>query len=454
MRKSRPFNAARGILLLLAIIVAPNWGAAQNPRFIRDSEIEATIRDYATPVFKAAGLDAQSIDVFLIANDQLNAFVAGGMNMFLHTGLLQRAEGPLQVMGVIAHEAGHISGGHIAARRRELRDSTTDMLATYALGLAAALATGRSDAGLAVAQAGQGAVMANLLAYTRGQEGAADQAAVDYLNDAGYSPEGLLEFMKIMEDQQALLSDNQDPYLRTHPLTQNRISFLEKAVSKSPHTGDGAPTRLRLEHARMTAKLDGFLKPPRETLRKYKGQTDVPGRYARAIAHFRDAALDKALAIIDELIAEYPKDPYFRELKGQMLYEHGKIAEALPAYEKAVALKPGSALLRLGLARTQVQLNESDLNEPALENLGKVLRAEPRNTSAWRLRAIAYGRQGDTGMTAWSLAEARLTQGDPQGAIEQSRRAMSLLDKHSPHWLRAQDIRREAKRRIERREQG
>ncbi len=448
VRKTREHRHLAASLLALLVFAAP-WAAhAQGMQLIRDAEIEATIHDYAEPVFDAAGLNADAIDVYLVANENLNAFVAGGMNMFLHTGLLRRAEGPMQVMGVIAHEAGHIAAGHIAGRGQKMADSTTGMIASYALGLAAALATGRADAGMAVAQAGQGAVIANMLSYTRGQEGAADRAAVSYMNAAGYSPKGLLEFMEILEGQNALLRENRSPYLSTHPLTQNRISFLENAVQRSPHTGSAPPEQLQLEHARMTAKLAGFMQPPRETLRQYRGDTSVPGRYARAIAHYRDADLDKALSMVDALIAEYPDDPYFRELKGQMLYENGRIAEALPAYEKAVDLRPDSPLLRLGLARTQIQLNKPGLNDPALAHLRDVLEAEPKNASAWRLRAIAHGRNGNRGESAWALAEARLAQGSPREARQQAKRAMAMLDKHTPHWLRAQDIKREAERRL------
>ena len=454
VRKSRARHLGHIVLIALALIFRPVAAAGQDLSLIRDAEIEATIHDYSEPIFQAANLNANAIDVFLVANDQLNAFVAGGMNMFLFTGLLQKADGPLEVMGVIAHEAGHIAGGDLAGRRKRVQDSMGQMIASYALGLAAALATGRADAGLAATRAAQGAVVSNLLSYTRGQEGAADRAAVTYLNRAGYSPEGLLSFLEVLRGQDALLSNNQDPYMQTHPLTQRRINFLQDAVEKSPHAGSAPPERLVLKHRRMVAKLDGFLQAPRKTLRDYKDANGIPGRYARAIAHYRDADLDKALTMVNALIDEYPDDPYFHELKGQVLYEHGRIADALPAYRKAVALRPTSTLLRLGLARTQVQLDDPELNEPALDNLRRVLDGEPKNASAWRLRAIAHGRAGDTGRSAWALAEARLAQGSLKEAMQQSERAMALLDKHTPPWLRAQDIKREAQRRLEQRERG
>ncbi len=452
LRKSRALATLLVALLTAVAGLVPYRAGAQGLPLIRDAEVEHTIRVYATPIFEAADLNPQSIDVFLVRDDSLNAFVAGGQNLFLHTGLLRSAEGPLQVMGVIAHEAGHIAGGHIAGRRQELQSSTAQMIASYVLGLATAVATGRGDAASAVIAAGQGATIAGLLSYTRSQEGAADGAAVKYLERAGYSPRGLVEFMKTLEGQEVLLSGSQDPYLRTHPLTRDRIEFLKQALRESPHADKQAPTRLNKLHRRMLAKLDGFLQPPRRTLREYESDNGVPARYARAIAHYRVPDLDAALPIIDGLIEEFPDDPYFHELKGQMLFEHGRLREALPAYEKAVALEPNSALLRLGLARVQIELNTPDLNQPALENLKQVLAEEPHNAFAWRLRAVAHGRAGDRGLTALSLAEARLAQGNVAEARQQAHRAQSLLDKHTPPWLRAQDIEREATRRIEQRD--
>lgn len=451
LRKSRASAVVLAVLLIVVAGLLPGRATAQGMPLIRDAEVEHTIREYATPIFEAAGLNPQSIDVFLVRDDSLNAFVAGGQNLFLHTGLLRSATGPLQVMGVIAHEAGHIAGGHIAGRRQELQSSTTQLIASYILGLATAVATGSGDAASAVIAAGQGATIAGLLSYTRSQEGAADGAAVTYLERAGYSPKGLVEFMKTLEGQEVLLSGSQDPYLRTHPLTRDRIEFLRHALRESPYAHKDAPTRLNELHRRMLAKLDGFLQPPRRTLREYEDDDSVPARYARAIAHYRVPDLDAALSIIDGLIAEFPDDPYFHELKGQMLFEHGRLREALPAYEKAVALEPDSALLRLGLARVQIGLNKPDLDQRALENLKQVLAEEPRNAFAWRLRAVAHGRAGDRGLTALALAEARLAQGNVVEARQQALRAQALLDKHTPPWLRAQDIKRVAVRRIEKR---
>ncbi|MBK1697434.1 M48 family metalloprotease [Rhodovibrio salinarum] len=448
------------VALWLAITVglAPVPAAAQSdrPSFIRDAEIEETVRRYATPIFQAAGLNPERIDVYLIADETLNAFVAGGMNMYLHTGLLRRADDPTQVMGVIAHEAGHITAGHLASRRRELEDTTTQMITSMLLGLGAAAATGSGAAGTAIMSLGQSLSMADLLAYTRTQEGSADQAAITFMQRAGYSPRGLVEFMRILEDQDVLLSDSQEPWMRTHPLTSQRVSALAAAADRLEDE-EGlraeAPEELERLHVRMQAKLDGFLQPTAKTLNEYPADSDaIPARYARAIAYYRKPELSKALELVNGLIDQKPDDPYFYELKGQMLFENGRIQEALPAYQKAVDLASEQPLIRMGLAEAQLQTNSKDLTQKALANARRVVDAEPRNAFAWRLVGIAHGRLGDKGEAALGLAEYAINRGDLSQAIGQAQRAQQNLEKHSPGWLRAQDIERTAKNRQERRD--
>ncbi len=457
MRKLKAlFALPLAVCIAASASLAPAPAAAQNqrPSFIRDAEIEETIRRYAEPVFQAAGLSPERIDVYLIADDTLNAFVAGGMNMFLHTGLLRRAEDPTQVMGVIAHEAGHITAGHLASRRRELEKTTTQMITSMLLGLGAAAATGSGAAGTAVMSLGQALSMADLLSYTRTQEGSADQAAITYMKRAGYSPRGLVEFMRILEDQQVLLRQNQSPWMRTHPLTSERVSTLAAAAERMEEEQGlraEAPEELDRLHARMQAKLAGFLQPTSKTLAEFPADSEaIPDRYARAIAYYRVPELPRALELVDGLIEEMPEDPYFHELKGQMLFENGRIQEALPAYQTAVELAPDQPLIRMGLAEVQLQTNSRKLTEQALTNARRVVNAEPRNAFAWRLVGIAQGRLGNTGEAALALAENAINRGDLRQAVGQAQRAQQLLQKHSPSWLRAQDIERTAKNQRER----
>jgi predicted Zn-dependent protease len=346
-----------------------------------------------------------------------------------------------QVIGVIAHETGHMAGGHIARSQDKLETASAEMILAYILGIGAALATGDGAAGTAVMAAGQSMIVRNLLSYTRTQEAAADQAALSYLDATGQSSRGLADFMNILRQKEQLFGANYDPYLRSHPLTLERIDVAERHAASSPY-GDAVdpPERLVL-HERMRAKLIGFLRELPDVLRDYpEGLQTVDARYARAVAYYRANQLDKAFVELDSLIAELPDDPYFLELKGQILYEHGRTEESREYYAASVAKAPDQPLLKLGYAQTLIALDKPELDQQAVVELGSVVVDEPRNTVAWRLLSIAYGRNGEPGMAALALAEAAAARGDRNEAKQKAAAAQTLLQTGTPSWLRAQDI--------------
>lgn len=429
------------VALSLAFATAAPVGAqSRGPGVVRDAEVEGIIRAYSTPLFQAAGLDAQAVRIYLVNDDSINAFVAGGMNLFINTGLLMRAESANQIIGVIAHETGHIAGGHLARTQEALSSASTEMIIAFVLGLAAAVA-GQGDAGGAIMGGGAAIAQADLLKYSRTQESAADHAGVSYLDATGQSSNGLLEFFEVLEGQELLLSGRQDPYLRTHPLSSDRIDFVRHHAESSPYTDAPEPEGFTVDFARMRAKLIGFLRPLNRVLQSYPESDDsLAGRYARSIGYYRAGQLDKALSLLDALIAESPNDPFFQELKGQILMENGRGREAIPYYQEAVRLAPHEALLRLGLAQVQLDTEDASFNKDALRNLEEVTRIEPRNGGAWRLLSIAYGRDGQIPMAALSLAEAAMARGNKPEARSQADRALQQLPEGSPAWLRAQDI--------------
>jgi len=443
-KRSAPLVAA--IMLVLAAMT-PGHVAAQQIRLIRDAEIENIIRLYSTPLFQAAGISPKDIDVYLVNDARLNAFVAGGLNMFIHTGTLMQADDPLEVIGVIAHETGHIAAGHGATRGENIRQSTKSVIASYIIGLGAALATGRGELAQAVISGGQDIALKGILSYSRAQESSADQIAIRLLNGTSQSPSGLLEFMRKVSGQEVLYSSNQDPYLRSHPLTRERIQFLENQVGKSRFGTIPAAPELVALHKRMQAKLVGFLQPMGLVLRHYpETDTSLPARYARAIANYRSGDMQNGITLTDALIAEHPDDPYFRELKAQILFESGRVAESVPEYEESVRLLPNSPQIAMALAQAQVELNDPQTDQRALRHLAKTLRQEPSNAFAWRLTAIVHGRAGDIGMTALALAESALAYGHAPEARDQATRAQKILAEGSPGWLRAGDIEQVASR--------
>ncbi len=437
-------------MFVAAFLWPPAEAGAQRLSFIRDAEIENTIRAYGAPLFRAAGLEPSAVRIYLVNDGALNAFVAGGQKLDIKTRPIMRSKHAGQLIGVIAHETGHIAGGHLSRLHAAIANNTAQSILALVIGAAAAIGTGRGDVGGAIIAGGQSMGLRSFLQYSRTQESAADQAALRVLDATGQSARGLLEFMELLGGQELLSAERQDPYLRTHPLTRERIVAVRDHLSRSPNTDKPHSPPVEEMHRRMLAKLHGFLEPVPRTLRRYKeSDAGLQARYARAIAYYRKPDLGKALPLIDGLIAERPEDPYFHELKGQMLFENGRPAEALKSYQRAVRLMPRSPLLRRGLAQVQLELQDPALLEPAILNLRAAVQHDAEAPFTWRQLAIAYGRRGEKGMSAVALAEEALLKGDGRLARYHAGRAEKLLPRGSIGWLQAQDILQAAKKKKE-----
>lgn len=414
---------------------------AQSLNMVRDTEIEETLRLYANPVFRAARLSPESIRLHLVNSDQVNAFVSNGMRIFLYTGLLRVSESPGQVIGVIAHETGHIVGGHLARLKEEVESRTAQAILSTALGAAAGIATGDPRIAQAVISGGATLAERGLLRHSRTEESAADQAALQYLDRSKISSRGFAEFLGILEHRETIAGGGGDVYRRTHPLTEERIQIVRDHTARSPWADSDLPDEFHRRHARMVAKLDGFLSPPEETLARYDASDKgVAARYARAIAHYRVPNLGEALASIDGLIAEAPEDPYFHELRGQMLFENGRSAEALESYREAVRLAPHAGLIRVELGRAAIEVGTRETLVEAVRNLREVVRRSPRSARGWYWLGIAEGRSGRPAMADLALAEHALLTGDIRRAASLARRAVRKFPENSADWHRAQDI--------------
>ena len=429
------------IAAIVALVLVQQSAAAEN--FIRDTEIEADIRTMVTPIWRAASLEPSALHVYLIEDKQLNSFVAGGQNEFINTGLIMRAETPNQLLGVLAHETGHIAGGHLTRAQEAMRNASIEGIIAMVLGAAASV-VGRSGAALLGAE---GVAQRAFMQYSVTQEASADQAALTFLDRAGQSARGLLQFFQILQGEELLSGVRQDPYLRTHPLTSQRIEYVRNHVEHSRFS-DVPDTSANVEMLkRIKVKLGAFTAPPSSTLAAYpESDQSVLARYARAIAYYRVPKLEKALPIIDGLIRDYPNDPYFRELKGQMLFENGRIAEAAAPYEEAVRLAPGAPLLRISLAQVYVESSDPKVNKRAIAYLNDALRSEDKETTGWHLLATAYGRDNQIGMAALALAEEGLSAGKKKDATQQAIRAKALLPKNSASYNRAESIQRDAEK--------
>jgi predicted Zn-dependent protease len=445
---------ARNLLttLVIASLLVPRASRAQdsaseNGGLIRDAEIERDIRVWVTPIFHAAGLDANFVQIYLIGDSQINSFVAGGQRIFINTGLLTRSKTPNQVIGVIAHETGHIAGGHLLRMQEVLRAATVEAIAGFLIGAGAAFGgAGGSGVG-AGAIAGESMAQRAIFAYSINQEARADNAALSFLDKTHQSSRGLLEFFQILGKEEGLLPGMQDPYLRTHPLTDERIDYVRHHVETSPYSGAKDPPEWVEQHARIVAKLQGFLLPPFEALKRYPTTDDsTAAHYARAIAYHRVPMEDHAMQEMDILLKREPKNPYFWELKGQFLFESGHPADAVPSYRKAVEFAEDEALLKIELAQDLLEANEDVATAKEAEGyLKDVLRHDDQNPDAWHSLGIAQGRMGEIGNASLALAEEAILSGDTATARSQAIRATELLPRGSPGWLKADDIRLQIK---------
>lgn len=424
--------------LLLASVFFLLSAPARAGGLIRDAEIENTLHAYGRPIFEAAGLEPDSIHFFIINDPAVNAFVAGGKNIFIHTGLLLVTETPEMLMGVLAHETGHIAGGHLARGAEQLRNASIGSVLTYVLGAAAAVGGGGKGAA-AVLAAGQQTMLRKMLSFSRANEESADQAALGYLDTAGVSARGLLKVLEILKREESRQFGTPAPYLRTHPLNASRVSHIRAHVDVENAGAKNGTAAFENLQPRLVAKLYGFLKSPAQTFQKYPASDhSVPARYARAVAYYKIPELEKSLAEIDSLLKESPSDPYFNELKGQILFENGKVAAAMQSYATAVRLLPNAPLIRADYART---LLANGKTTDAIRELQRALDQDNSNGGAWRLLATAYGKTGNLGMSHLALAEEAAL-GDDKDAINRHvTEALKTLPEKSPARIRAMDLR-------------
>jgi predicted Zn-dependent protease len=436
--------ASAGVLVVLAIATAP-WSAAlaQNGppiSIIRDTEIEEILHQDADPIFVAAGLEPRHVQIHLIGDKELNAFSSSGLNLFINSGLIERTETPGQLIGVIAHETGHIAGGHVARSGAMGHAALGPLLLGVGLGILAAAAGSPDGAAALIYSSGYFAEV-SALGYSREQESRADQAAATYLEAAGVSGRGLVEFFNNYRYQEVFDDERKFPYFRDHPLTDDRIEALAARVEHQAHYNVPDTPAAIARHALMKAKLEAFLDGPAQTLNDYPvTDTSFPARYARAISLYRETDTDKALKAIDALIAEQPKNPYLWELKGQVLFEAGRPKEAEPAHRRSVELKPDAPLLRINLGQTLIALNDKTRLPEAIFQIRQAMALEPDNALGWRLLAQAYDSQGHDGMARLATAEQNFYLGQEADARVFALRARELLRRDSPEWRRATDI--------------
>lgn len=450
--------AIRCVLLSLAAIVAlPAPSAdAQRLRFIRDAEIEDLLSDYAKPILRAAGLGRGRVTMRIINDPAFNAFVLDGRNIYINTGTLRQAETPNSVIGVIAHETGHIAGGHLAGLRAKIKRDSSRLLLAQILGVGALIIGGSSgdnatrDAangiGSTILGGSSPVVRRSILSYRRVQESSADQAAVRFLDATGQSAKGMLDTFQILAQQEYFSTHVQDVYTRSHPLAQARIAQLRLLAARSPNYRKKDKPSLQLRHDLMRAKLAGFLDKPGLVYNRYpKSDRRLPARYARAIAGFFSGGLRTAIPRVNALIRDYPQNAYFHELKGELLIRGGRAGDAVAPMQRALAIRGSQPLMQVRLAQAMIATKDPKYTNKAITNLRRALVVE-KSPLAYRQLATAYWRKKRQGDAYLASAQAYFFEGNLGDAKRFAKRVQLKFKRGTAQWVQADDIIRYAKK--------
>jgi predicted Zn-dependent protease len=454
----RPTTPAARMLALLtafAVAVVPTAAVAPTPAcaqslpqglpVIRDAEIEQLLRDYTQPILRAAGLAQQNVQVTIINDRSFNAFVVDGRRIFINAGALIAANVPNEVIGVLAHETGHIAGGHLSRLRQQLAQAQAASIIAMLLGIGGMVAASRGGASsgnpAAAILGPQESIRRSLLSYQRSQEEQADRAGVKFLAATGQSAKGMYTTFKRLSDEILFAAHTADPYQQSHPMPAERVAALEIIAKQSPNWDRTDPPELQSRHDLMRAKLTGFLDRGDTVARRYPmSDTSLPARYARAIATYRHSDLRAAIGQIDGLIQAEPNNPYFHELKGQALLEGGKPAEAIAPLRRAIQLASHPALIQVLLAQALNASNNPRGAEEAVTLLRTALANEPESVDGYTQLAMAYGRKGDLGQADLASALAAFMRGDHGTARQLAARAKTRFPIGSPGWVKADDI--------------
>jgi predicted Zn-dependent protease len=448
--------AARAIACLtafaLVVPLAPARAQSKPPNLpiVRDSEIEQLMRDYTAPILRAAGLAQQNVRVVLINDRSFNAFVMDGRHIFVNVGALYNAKAPNEIIGVLAHETGHMAGGHLARLREQLAGAQTASIIAMLLGVGAIAAAASTSgtagnnmgavAGAAV-QAPQEMIRRTLLSYQRAQEESADRAAVKFLNATQQSAKGMHATFKRFADDIMMISSRIDPYQQSHPMPRERMAALDDLVKTNPYWDKADSPELQLRHDMMRAKLAGFLERPDTVMRRYPStDTSMPARYARAISAYRFSGVGSAQQQIDALIAAQPNNPYFHELKGQALLEGARPADAIAPLRRAASLAPDATLMNIMLGQALIATGEKRYSDEAIPLLKIAMQREPDTADIYSQLAMAYGRKGDLAEADLASSQAALARGDMKTARELAARAKMRFATGSPGWVKADDI--------------
>ena len=410
------------------------------PSVLRDTETELMFKEMSRPLILAGGLDPNSVNVVLLNDPEINAFVARGQTVYVQSGLLEATDNVNQLQGVVAHELGHVIAGDAIRSESGAKQATGISILSLVLG-AIAIAAGAGDAGVGIMQAGQRAALGELLAFTRVQESTADATGSRLLSKSGISGKGMLDFFGKLQNQEYRLAIySKDSFDRTHPLSSERITALSQTLKSDPAWTKPTDPALEARFERVKAKLLGYIDPKQAVIKYPESNQSIPAHYARAYAYHLGGYPDKSIAEADALLATNPHDPFFLELKGQILLEGGKPKDAIPVLREAVQRSGEAPMIAAMLGHALVATEDPKNFAEAKQILKVAVNKDNQDPFAWYQLGIIYDREGDIARASLATAERNNLQGNPKLALASAETAMKGIPAGTPDWLRAQDI--------------
>ena len=435
-------------ILLISLDFSSLRAAEKAISLIRDDETEEFLKSVTKPIYASLGLNTSAVEVVIINDQSINAFVAGGHRIFINSGLILQSDSVEGLIGVLAHEAGHVNSAHTIQKRNSLAGANLSTIAGYVLGLGSIIAGAPPEAGVAITSASQNIALRNTLNYSRDYENAADTIALNVLKEIGINPEGLKSILKKLLLKQRLSTDIQDEYLLTHPVSEDRINYIENFIKENPSTKTKTPEILIKKFSRIKAKFHGFMDEPRKTRQRYQGQNSFAAKYGLAAAYHQEARFEKSMNYIDQLLKQYPEDVYLNELKAQFLFESGKIKNSVTQYEKVLEMKD-SDIIRIKYADALMALQKEEFVEKAIESYGAIKTRDPNNASAINKLGKAYGKISKLDLSYLYLAEGSILMRKYKDAKHYLAELEKIMPETSSNYYRLAELKKELEIKVE-----
>ena len=423
-------------MILFSVIIVAN---ANGATIINDTEIERGISDIIMPIARAAKIPENRLKIYIINDDDFNAFVRGGEDIFVYTGLLKQIKNPNALRAVIAHELGHTIGGHMVQISQRMHDEMMRTMIIQALGVGLMVAGGNPTAGVGVMAGATGIAQQSLLSFSRDEERMADDMAIDLMVAANQNPNGLLDVFDQMHNMNGEFESRVNPNRVNHPLTNERINNTKTKISKLksvPKKSEFEIARENKNYEILRAKLIGYLDQGKNVIAQYpySNKSDA-AIYARAIANMRAGDLATAKTGTQTLINRNPNNPYFYELLGDIEYQYGAYDDSVRAYEQSLKQTTNAPQIETALALVLSERNKPGDSARAIELCKKVILTEQSPLSYWILARVTKDGESD-----WAMAEYYNMNGDTKNAKKYAKSAQKKSKKGTPEYIKSGDI--------------